>query len=111
MSHNEFVSAYQRAAIRVHIDKTAAARFMSARLLLPLVMLPVLGLGTAMALAYSAWIGLAIIAFGTLAPIVIKRSAPHFLLTQALSDPAFFDEVAKSGLLEISEVADGSSST
>lgn len=107
MSHHEFVSAYQRGAIRVHIDKTAAARFMSARLLLPLVMLPVLGLGTALALAYSAWIGLAIIAVGTLAPILIKRSAPHFVLTQALQDPAFFDEVTKSGLLEILPRDDG----
>lgn len=108
MSHDEFVSAYQRGAVRVHVDKTAAARFMSARLLLPLVMLPILGLGTALALAYSAWIGLAIIGVGTLAPMLIKRSAPHFVLTQALQDPAFYDEVAKSGLLEIMEREDGS---
>lgn len=106
MSHAEFVSAYRRGTIRVHVDKTAAARFMSARLLLPLVMLPVLGLGTALALAYSAWVGLTIIAFGTLAPILIKRSAPHFVLTQALEDPAFFEDVAKSGLLEIIEAGD-----
>ena len=103
MSHDEFVSAYRRGAIRVHVDKTAAARFMSARLLLPLVMLPVLGLGTALALAYSAWIGLAIIGLGTLLPILIKRSAPHFVLTQALEDPAFFEDASKSGLLEILE--------
>ena len=79
---------------------------MSARLLLPLVMLPVLGLGTALALAYSAWVGLTIIGVGTLAPLLIKRSAPHFVLTQALEDPAFYDEVTKSGLLEMVEHED-----
>jgi hypothetical protein len=108
MRHDEFVAAYHRGAIRVHVDKAAAARFVSARLLLPLVMLPVLGLGTALALAYSAWIGLAIIGVGTLVPILIKRSAPHFVLTQALHDPAFFNEVSESGLLEIIEHGDGS---
>ena len=108
MGHAEFVSAYRRGVIQVHVDKTAAARFMSARLLLPLVMLPVLGLGTALALAWSAWVGLAIIGAGTLAPILIKRSAPHFVLTQALEDPAFFEDVSKSGLLEIVEREDGS---
>ena len=106
MGHAEFVTAYRRGTIRVHVDKTAAARFMSARLLLPLVMLPVLGLGTALALAYSAWVGLTIIGVGTLAPLLIKRSAPHFVLTQALEDPAFYDEVTKSGLLEMVEHED-----
>jgi hypothetical protein len=106
MGHAEFVTAYRRGTIRVHVDKTAAARFMSARLLLPLVMLPVLGLGTALALAYSAWVGLTIIGVGTLAPLLIKRSAPHFVLTQALEDPAFYDEVTKSGLLGMVEHED-----
>ena len=101
MTHAEFVAAYRSGAIRVRVDRTAAARFMSARLLLPLVMLPVLGLGTAIALAYSAWIGLVIIAIGTFAPILIKRSAPHFVVTQALQDPKFYDDVTATGLLEI----------
>ena len=101
MGHAEFVAAYRSGAIRVHIDKTAAASFVAARLLLPLVMLPVLGIGTALALTWSAWIGLAIIGIGTIAPMLIRRSAPHFVLTQALNDPKFYEEVVGSGLLEI----------
>ncbi|MGZ8993944.1 MAG: hypothetical protein ACXW16_08015 [Burkholderiaceae bacterium] len=103
MTHAEFVSAYQSGAIRVHVDKVAAGQFVSARLLLPLVRLPVLGLGTAIALTYSVWIGLTIIGVATLAPMLIKRSAPHFVITQALQDAAFYDDVAASGLLEIVE--------
>ncbi len=83
------------------MDKDAAGRFLSARLLLPLVRLPVLGLGTALALAYSVWIGLAIIGLATIAPMIIKRTAPHFVLTQALQDAAFFDDAVAAGLLEI----------
>ena len=101
MDHAQFVAAYQAGSVRVHIDKTAAAKFVSARLLLPLVMLPVLGIGTALALAYSVWLGLLIIGIGTIAPVLIRRSAPHFVLTQALNDSRFYDDVVASGLLEI----------
>jgi hypothetical protein len=101
MTHAEFVSAYQSGGIRVDIDRRAAARFMSARLLLPLVMLPVLGIGVALALVGWVWVGLVVIAIATLAPMLIRRSAPHFVMTQALEDPKFFDDVARSGVLKI----------
>jgi hypothetical protein len=103
MTHREFVVAYRSGAISVNIDHAAAARFLSARLLLPLVMLPVLGAGVALALIGWVWVGLAIIAMGTIAPVIIKRSAPHFVMTHALQDPAFYDAVAASGVLEIRE--------
>ena len=103
MTHAEFVAAYRSGAIRVDIDRAAAARYVSARLLLPLVMLPVLGLGTALALWGSVWIGLAVIAIGTIAPMLIKRSAPHFVITQALQDARFYDDAAASGLFHVVE--------
>ncbi len=103
MTHAEFVSAYASGRVRVDIDRKAAARFMSARLLLPFVMLPVLGIGTALALTGSIWMGLTLIAVGTVAPIIIKRSAPHFILTHAVDDARFYQEVVESGLLSINE--------
>jgi hypothetical protein len=101
VTHAEFVEACRAGAIRVHIDRAAAARYLSARLLLPLVMLPILGVGVALALVGWIWTGLAIMAAGTIAPMLIKRSAPHFVITQALQDRQFYDEVVASGLLEI----------
>ena len=101
MTHAEFVAAYRSGAIRVNIDRAAAGRYVSARLLLPLVMLPVLGLGVALALTGWVWTGFAVIAAGTLTPIVIKRSAPHFVITHALGDAKFYDDAAASGLLQI----------
>jgi len=101
VDHAQFVSAYQSGAVRVNVDRAAAARFVSARLLLPFVMLPVLGIGTALALTGWVWIGLGIIGVGTIGPMLIKRSAPHFVITHALEDPRFYDDVRASGLLEI----------
>ena len=101
MTHAEFVAAYRTGAIRVDIDRAAAARFVSARLLLPFFMLPVLGFGVALALVGWLWTGFIIIATATLAPIVIKRTAPHFVVTQALEDAKFYDDASKSGVFRI----------
>lgn len=103
MTHAEFVAAYRSRSIRVDIDRAAAARHLSARLLLPFVMLPVLGVGVALALTGWVWSGFAIIGAGTIVPMIIKRSAPHFVLTHALEDEQFYKEVVESGLLEIRE--------
>lgn len=100
MTHEQFVAAYRRGEVKVEIDPKAAARFVSARLLLPFVALPVLGMGVALALVGWIYTGLAIIAAGFVVPRLIKRSAPHFILAQALQDAAFYDEVTKSGLLK-----------
>jgi hypothetical protein len=104
MTHAEFVAAYTRGAIKIEIDPRGAARHLSARLLLPFVVMPVLGTGIALALVGWVFSGFAAIALGIIVPHLIKRSAPHFLLTQALEDPAVYDEVTKSGLLRVSPV-------
>jgi hypothetical protein len=101
MTHEQFVTAYQRGEIKVEIDPKAAARFVSARLLLPFVALPVLGMGVALALIGWIYTGLAIIAVGFAVPRFIKHSAPRFVLTQALQEAPFYDEVTNSGLLKL----------
>jgi hypothetical protein len=101
MTHAGFVHAYRAGDIRVSIDRAAAARYLSARLLLPFFMLPVLGMGVALALLGWVWTGLGIILIATLAPMLIKRSAPHFIITQALQDATFYEDVRANGLLEI----------
>lgn len=105
MTHGEFVAAYQRGEIKVEVEPKAAAQMVSARLLLPFVALPVLGMGVALALIGWIYTGLAIIAIGFVVPRLIKRSAPHFIITQALQDSALYDEVTKSGLLRVTSNA------
>ena len=99
MLHAEFVAAYREGRAKVDIEPRAAAKFMSARLLLPLVMLPVLGLGVALALVGWFGTGLSLLAAGILIPRLIKRSAPRFIVTQAIEDERFYDEVTAAGIL------------
>jgi hypothetical protein len=107
MTHSEFVAAYARGEIKAEVDPRGAARHLSARLLLPFVMMPVLGIGVALALAGWIFSGFAIIALGIIAPQLIKRSAPHFVFQQALQDSAVYDEVTKTGLLRVVAVPRG----
>ena len=105
MTHSEFVAAYARGEVRVEIDPKGAARHLSARLLLPFVMMPVVGLGIALALVGWFFLGLAVIALGIIVPQLIKRSASHFLLTQALEDEAVYEETTRSELLRVTTVS------
>ena len=105
MTHAEFVADYARGEVRVEIDPKGAARHLSARLLLPFVTMPVLGIGVALALVGWIFSGFGIIALGIIAPQVIKRSAPHFLLTQALEDAAVYEDVTRSGVLHVTPVS------
>ena len=105
MGHADFVAAYREGRIRVEIEPRGAAKFMSARLLLPLVMLPVMGLGVALALVGWLATGLSLLAAGILIPLLIKRSASRFLLTQALEDERFYDEVTAAGILRVKPIA------
>jgi hypothetical protein len=104
MNHSEFVAAYTSGRLKVEIEPKAAAAFMSARLLLPLVAMPVLGIGVALALIGWIYTGLAIIAIGFITPRLIKHSAPRFLLQQALRDGKVYEELAKAGVLRMTSV-------
>ena len=101
MTHADFVAAHRRGTLDIVIDPRRAARFLSARLLLPLVMMPVIGIGIALALVGNVWAGLAVIALGIILPRMIKRSAPHFLLMQALADEKLYLELTQAGVIGI----------
>jgi hypothetical protein len=101
MTHAEFTAAYARGEIRVQLDPQAAGRFLSARLLLPFVTMPVIGAGVALALVGWIFTGLALIALGFVAPRLIKRSAPRFLLRNALEDARLYEELMRSNILRV----------
>ena len=102
MNHTEFVEAYTAGRIKVTVDPSAAAKYLSARLMLPLLTLPVLGIGIALALIGWIWSGLGVIAIGFFGPRLIKRSAPNFVVTQAMQREEIYREVTRAGILRIS---------
>ena len=101
MTHTEFTAAYAAGRIKVAVDPAAAAKYLSARLMLPFFVMPVLGAGVALALLGWIWSGIALIAAGFLAPRLIKRSAPHFVLTRAVQNAEIYREVTQAGILHI----------
>jgi hypothetical protein len=101
VTHNEFVSAYRDGRITVKFDLALAGKFLSARLLLPLMMLPLLGIGVGLALIGWLWTGLMVIFAGILVPRLIKRSAPHFLLTQMLNDESLYADAQRAGIMRV----------
>ncbi len=103
MSHAEFIEAYATGRVRVDVDSAAAARFVSARLLLPLVTLPFLGIGVGAALIGWIWTGLAIIILAMAARWIIRRSAGHFVLTQSLADGDFSRAAVDGCVLKIAQ--------
>lgn len=103
MTHAEFVAGCRAGTLKPHIQSALAARYVSARLLLPLIRLPVLGVGVALALLGWIWSGLAIIAVGTILPWLVARTAPRMLLDEALASEARYRELVDCGILKPGE--------
>lgn len=101
MTHEEFVAAYQQGRLRVRIDREAAARFVAGRAMLPLVLLPLLGLGVALALVGYTIAGVAIFLAALLLRFLVKRSSDGFLLWRALRDAEFYRQVLAARVLRI----------
>jgi hypothetical protein len=101
MTHEEFVAGYHTGRVRVHIDREAAARFVSGRAMLPLVMLPILGLGVALALVGYVIAGVGVFIAALVLRLLVKRSSNGFLLWRALRDAEFYKQVLAAQVLKI----------
>jgi hypothetical protein len=111
MTHQEFVAAYQAGRIRLKVDGDAAVRFVSGRAMLPLVMLPVLGLGVALALVGYIVAGTTVFLAALLLRYLVRRSSHGFLLWRALHDPEFYRQVVAAQVLRIEECSTPSRSS
>ena len=100
MTHDEFIAAYREGRLQVKVDRERAARQVSARLMLPLVLLPVMGLGVALALVGYFVIGALVFLAALGLRYAVRRSAPGFVLQRALADERFYAEAIASGLLK-----------
>lgn len=101
LPHAEFVAAYRSGALRANVDRRGAADFVSARLLLPFALLPLLGVAVALALAGLLLAGvLAFVAALALRQLV-RASSPGFVLTRALTCERFYREALAAGVLRL----------
>jgi hypothetical protein len=100
VTHAEFAAAWPEGRLRVEVDREAAARAMSARLMLPFVLLPVMGAGVALALVGRYFIGAAVFLTALVLRFVVRRSAGGFVLQRALADERFYGEAVAAGLIQ-----------
>jgi hypothetical protein len=103
MKHEDFVAAYHAGAIRVKIDREAAARLVSGRSMLPLVLLPVLGLGVALAIVGHFVVGAALFVGALGLRFLVRRSSGGYLVWRALRDPGFYRQLRDAQVLAIEE--------
>ena len=101
MTHTQFVAGLQSGRLQARIDPKAAARFVSARMLLPWLLLPLFGTAIALALsgrfAWGAGVLIAAIALRWLA----ASTSTGYVLHRAIGDARFFDDAFSAGVLQI----------
>ena len=98
MTHAEFVEAWR--GNRARVDPQGAARMLSARLLLPFVLLPVLGAAVALAIIGHYYYGGLLFAATLGLRYVVRRSAGGYVLQRALADERFYAEACAAGLIK-----------
>ena len=101
MTHAQFVAAYEAGRIRVSVNRDAASRFVARHAMLPLVLLPVLGLGVALALVGYIVIGTLIFLGALLLRFIVRRSSGGFIVWRALQNAEFYRQVTAAKVLSI----------
>jgi hypothetical protein len=101
MTHAEFVAAYEAGRIRVSVNRDAASRFVARHAMLPLVLLPMLGLGVALALVGYIVTGTLIFLGALLLRFIVRRSSGGFIVWRALQNAEFYRQVTAAKVLSI----------
>jgi hypothetical protein len=102
MTHAEFVAAHREGKLSVHVDPKAAARLVSSRMMLPLILLPAFGIAVALTLTGYLITGILLFAAALAFRYAIRRSSRGFVLTRALEDAGFYQQVVAAGVLSYS---------
>jgi hypothetical protein len=101
VAYEEFRDGLPAGRFRVIVDPKQARRYVARRLLLLVVVMPVIGVGLALALMGRPWPGALLVAAGVLLNRVVMWQAPRILLHMATRDPAVYEFVTGNGLMEV----------
>lgn len=101
VAYEEFREGLAAGRFRVVVDPKLARRYVSQRLLLVVLVMPVIGLGIALALLGARWSGALLVAGGVLFHRVVMWQAPHILLHMASRDPKVYAHATQQGLMEV----------
>ena len=101
VAHEDFRSGLPAGRFRVVVDPRLARRYVAQRLLLLVIVMPVIGIGIALALIGAVWPGAGLVALGVLLNRVVMWQAPKILLHLALRDARVYEHATQNGLMEV----------
>jgi hypothetical protein len=101
VTHAEFCRGLPAGEFNLIVDPVKARKYIRQRLFLLPLMLPVVGIGAALALSGHPWFGLALILGGGFAHRIITHQAPKILLHLAIKDPRTYFEAIEYEMLEV----------
>jgi len=101
VSHQEFRAGVPAGRFRLIVNPERAQKYVKHRLFVVGISLPLLGIGTALALSGYPWVGLPLVVVGALLHRVVKAHATRILLHLALSDAKVYREAIDYEILEV----------
>jgi hypothetical protein len=101
IAHDDFRVGLPAGRFRVVVDPKQARRYLARRLLLVVVVMPVIGLGLALALLGATWAGALLVFAGVALNRVTMWQAPRLVLHMASRDPAVYAFVTQNGIMEV----------
>ncbi len=101
VTHAEFCRGLPAGEFNLIVDPIKTRKYIRQRLFLLPLMLPVVGIGAALALSGYPWIGLALILAGGFVHRIITHQAPKILLHLAIKDPRTYFEAIEYEMLEV----------
>jgi hypothetical protein len=101
VAFEEFRAGLAAGRFRVVVNPKLARRYVSQRLLLIVVLMPVIGIGIALALLGERWTGGLLVAGGVILHRVLMWQAPHILLHMAARDAKVYAHATHEGLMEV----------
>ena len=101
VAFEDFRAGVAAGRFRVVVDPKLARRYVAQRLLLLVLVMPVIGIGIALALLGERWTGALLVAGGVVFHRVVMWQAPHILLHMASRDPKVYEHVTQNGLMEV----------
>ena len=101
IAHAEFRSGLPAGRFRVIVNPKLARRYVAQRLMLMVVLMPVIGVGLALALTGQTRLGAFLVFGGVALNRLLMWQAPKLLLHMALRDPKVYEHVTQGGVMEV----------
>jgi hypothetical protein len=99
--HADFRAGLPAGRFKLIVNPEKAQKYVKHRLFVTGISLPILGIGTALALSGYWWVGLPMVLVGVLLHRVIKAQASKILLHLALQDAKTYNEAIEFEILEV----------